>query len=122
MHEAKSVQGYEAFLPSSLMQGLVQSYLGQYGETEHFYTQNMEKRQKGPGINAGEMQNLPKSTHKEGGPDKAPQGKSWGGGGPGSYHSQRHAVNLVLVFGFMLPERAVPEERKRTFVQAADGD
>lgn len=29
-----------------------------------------------------------------------------------SYHGERHPVDLVLIFGFVLPERAVPVERR----------
>lgn len=31
-----------------------------------------------------------------------------------SYHGQRHPVNLVFVFGLVLPERAVPEKGAET--------
>lgn len=29
------------------------------------------------------------------------------------YHGERHPVDLVLIFGFVLPERAVPVERRK---------
>lgn len=29
-----------------------------------------------------------------------------------SYHGERHAVNLMFVFGLMLSERTVPEQRR----------
>lgn len=33
-----------------------------------------------------------------------------------SYHSERHAVNLVLVFGLVLSEWTVPGQRRKTTV------
>lgn len=63
----------------------------------------------------------PRCKHSSGG-EQGVQSQFWGEwelreqGGvteASPYHGERHPVDLVLIFGFVLPERAVPGERRK---------
>lgn len=57
---------------------------------------------------------LPRSLWESRGCSSSFRGNGSSGNVPkaSSYHGERHPVDLVLIFGFVLPERAVPVERR----------